>query len=270
MALKKKTQEVDVKTDEAAVVNAAAESQPANEAAPTQESEAVAEAAPVNNVVNEVVQETVAAAETELVTQAAPVNEVAPVTSSGGAMTGGGGFIQGAADDGFEGLELGYFSFPTIKLPSEGRFESSTGLNLGEYFDVVVTGSKSRYLIKVSGALKTDKRIAFSMDKITTIDGKSLEELKREWEADSLDIKKYLDVPVRVVSCKSAQELEGGMVMLSIPPSGVQRFSGYIAELSFLGKGKPDGVVTRCKVGPKITTDGNGFYPWLFEFISKN
>ena len=259
MSLKKKSTATDVQTDDNKAENTAApldaaptNSEPANEPAPTAESEQAA--------AGEVVEdEQVADVESD------SKEVAAKPTATELAKPGSGNFVQQAADDGFEGVELGYFSFPTIKMPGEGIFESSTGVNLGKYVDVVITGSKPKYLIKPANAGAKDKRIAFSADAQVSIEGKTLADLKKEWGVDALDIKKYLDVPAKLISSDKSNDLDDQMVMLSVPPSAVQRFSGYLAELSFLGKGKPTQVITRCKVGAKITNDNGDFYPWLFE-----
>jgi len=253
--LKKKTKEVEVKTDGENKVNAApvseAKAAPVNEV-PTQVTEIEAE---VEAEVEEVVEEVES---TELVEAKAKPTEMAS-----------GSFKQQSDEEGMEGLELGYFSFPTVKLPSEGKFETSTGQKLGESFDVVVIASKAKYLIKPEGADAKDKRLNYSYDALTTVDGKTMADLKAEWSCSKLDVKKYLEVPARLIRSSEDTELEGTMVMLSIPPSGVQRFSGYKMELDFLNKGHIKEVVTKCKVGAKVTNAVNDFYPWLFELVGK-
>jgi len=264
MALKKKTKPVDVKTDEekSPEVNSA----PANEAAPTQESEA-AEAAQVE----------VANTETEVeaaVEQASDSTEVSTSAQSTSVATtpGGGNFSDQAAEEGFEGVELGYFSFPSIKLPSDGVFETNGKVVLGKFVDVIVTQSKAKYLIKPAGAIQKDKRVNFSYDVMKEDSGVSLEgntvpQLKKEWGVDSLEIKKYLEIPAMLVGADHTEELNGEMVMLSVPPSGVQRFSGHLAMLKFTGKGSPKEVVTRCAVGAKVSNNGDDFYPWEFKYL---
>jgi len=266
MALQKKSKPVDVKTDDESVV----ETQPANEPAPTAESEAI-EA----EVVSEVAAPIEASAPAETIEQPAPTTSTeiaeAKTTEVAASHPGGGNFAEQSAEDGFEGVELGFFSFPSIKLPSEGIFETNGGVSLGKEVNVVVTQSKAKYLIKPAGATSKDKRVNFSYDVMkadsgTTLEGNTVPMLKAEWGVDSLEIKKYLEVPAMLVDAEGSEELDGEMVMLSIPPSGVQRFSGHLAMLKFTGKGKPSEVITKCQVGAKITNDSGDFYPWIFKY----
>lgn len=266
MALKKKTKPVDVKTDTPA---APVEAKTEPKAAPVAETETkaapVQEAAPVEESAVETAKEPAAATEEKVRETAitpAQSTAVAPPASN---------FAQQAADSGFEGLELGYFSFPTVTLPGEGIFQTSTEVELGKEMEVIIQSSKAKFLIKPKGADNKDPRIAYSYDQMTTTDGTTLDALKAEWSEDprgceSLEIKKYLDVPAKLIDAMDTTELNGTMVMLSIPPSGLQRFSGYIAELQMLNKGAPNAVITKCKVGNKVDA-ANSFYPWMFEFV---
>jgi len=267
MALKKKTAPVDVKTDEDKVTQAAPTQTTETTAAPVTKTEeapvAQTEAAPLEGTV---VEKTINAPAVSEQAQAP-----ATVQSSTTAMQmGGTAFDQSNHEKGLDGLEVGYFSYPTVKLPGEGVFETSTDLNLGKWMDVKIISTKAKFIVKPSGAPDSDKRMAYSYDQVLTTDSKTMDDLKAEWGVDAIEFRKYLDVPCQLVACDEAgdQSLVGSLVMLSIPKTGIQPLGGLQQELQFLGKGDLTTIITKCKVGEKVKTVDNPFYPWKFEYVS--
>lgn len=199
-------------------------------------------------------------ASTELVEKAAPANLPAVKTTSQ-VMTKGGKFEDQMAGQGFEGLEVGFYSYTTVKLANEGRFETGEGVELGKTLKVQLMESKRKFVFNNS----EDENVAeFSYDRIHNTRGELLAPIFAEWaETGGHEIeKKYLDVTCAVVE----GELEGEIVILSVSPSGVAKFTGYLGKLNYAGKDLRK-VVTECFVGPKVTTVPKPFYPWAFRLV---
>lgn len=183
------------------------------------------------------------------------------VKSPSQVMTKGGKFEDQMADQGFEGLEVGFYSYTTVKLATEGRFETGEGTDLGKTLKVQLMESKRKFVFNNS----EDENVAeFSYDRIHNTKGELLQPIFDEWEQEGGKKveKKYLDVTCAVIE----GELEGEIVILSVSPSGVAKFTGYLGKLNYAGKDLRE-VVTECYVGSKVTTVPKPFYPWAFRLV---
>lgn len=179
--------------------------------------------------------------------------------------TGGGHLVDQLADEGFEGLEAGYFSFTSIKL-DKGDFVTSDGDDLAEdAFNVVLMESKARWAYAESK--EDDADCYFSYDQVHTTSGEELAPILAEWKAEDkgLPPKKYVDLTVQVVSGTLADQV----AILQISPASVQKLTGYMGLLRYKGL-NPREVLTTVKVGKKITNrNKDTYYPWAFDLASK-
>jgi hypothetical protein len=182
--------------------------------------------------------------------------------------TGSSKVLKELEEDGFEGLDIGFGSFSTVRLQDQ-TFSTNDGETLGNTFLCVIHASKTKFLYKAADSNECDD-FAYSYDKVTTVTGnKSIDELTAEWAAKGYHNpvwKKYLDVTAQLVD-PNTREL-GNLVILSIPNSSVPRLSGYITTLK-IGQGKSvSSVVTQVYPGQKVTSSKKPFYPWAFKAYS--
>lgn len=203
----------------------------------------------------------------EVPTPTSSTTAVAPTT--GGAVSAppaGGSFnaLGKLADEGFHGLTVGPGAFPQITLQNEGEFHSSEGWEMGTEFLCQVMGSREKYIVKNTKCEQRDEDFVYTYDQKTNVNsGEPIERTLKEWADNGwgYEVKPYLEVSAMLLD----GDHEGELVLLSIPPSGISRFSGYCVRLEFKGKNPAD-VVTRVFVGGKVDR-GKGkqsFYPWAF------
>jgi hypothetical protein len=184
--------------------------------------------------------------------------QVAKAPSTGDA------FIAQMAEQGHEGLAIGYRSYTTVKLDT-GEFVTGDGVSLEEKtFQVHVMGSKPRWLYTDT---EEDEggTVVYTSDKVYTTDGTPLDDIIAEWKAEDkpVIIKPYLDVTVDVIS----GTLEGEIVVLSVPKSGIERYSGHVGRAVYM-KMDIRNVVTEVRIGKKVTNKaGKTYYPWDFKLV---
>lgn len=203
-----------------------------------------------------------------------------PATTTGGAVApvkGG----SGATGD-FDSVagELGFGSFPQIKLDKDKFIAGNDQKNEMEEFDFRPMTSKARWIYK---AQKDSKDFFFSYDQVQANDGTAVSQKLADWRAGGFmnpEIRKYQEVYGYIVS---DGEYKDRMVILSVPPASAPRFAAYIAELSlkrYDGQPvddnnkpvplNPSETICHITKGAKITTkDGNTFYPWEFKFLKR-
>lgn len=193
--------------------------------------------------------------------------------------------ISQAADNGFDGLELGFGSFPMIKLENEGQFADSDDNELGKHIRAVLQQSTPVYLYKQEG--NEDGPIAYSYDRenLTSYKGsegddfKTVAEIKAAWVEEGYDLeeKKYLEVVATV--CEDHEEfiegdvpegledIEGETVMFRLAPASLKAFSGKVATLQ-MKKQPIQGATMDFLVGKKRKS-GNGktYFPWKFRLV---
>ena len=182
------------------------------------------------------------------------------------------GFSQEAAEQGFEGLEVGgYGTFPTIVIGTSGSFEID---GEEEDFKTIVgrlETTKALYLCKQKGV--NDGPTAFTYDQIN-LTGEvdkctTVAELRQAWEEDGeeMEIKKYLEVLVEVVD--ENDDKFGEYYILKIAPSSTNKFNG----IPFLAarRGIPlNTVVVEFGVGKRRESkSGQKYTPWAFKDVTK-
>lgn len=177
-------------------------------------------------------------------------------------------------DEGFSGLSIGGMSFDQIRLPGEGQFlMGQEDIELGKEFDCVIKTSRSRYVVRQSS--EEDSPIFYSYDPAgqTDTEGNSRADTLAEWAAEGYGepiIKKYLEIMAIMVDRDAegnAGERDGHMVILSVSPSSIQRFSGYLFQTKMMTRKAPNEVITRCMVAAKVKKGSNSFFPWAFKAV---
>lgn len=191
--------------------------------------------------------------------------------------------VAAAEDEGFGGIELGFGSFPVVKLVNEGCFNDSDENDLGKKFIATLGQSSEVFLYKQEG--RDDGDVGYSYDGVNLSayngdeDFKLVAELKQAWEEEGyeLEVKKYLEVVVTLEDDQAEllgveeveeglQDLEGEPVVLSLPPSAVKAFSGKVATLSMAGK-PIKGAKMQFEVGKKRKNGNNTYFPWKFKLV---
>jgi hypothetical protein len=179
-------------------------------------------------------------------------------------MIGTGGFQQALANEGFEGLDMGFGSFPVVRL-QETTFSTSDGDSLGNTFVCVMHTSKKKYLLKCEDSNEAEEFV-YSYDKITTTSGKKqIADVRAEWATKGWTNpvwKDYVDITAQLVDLE-AREL-GTVVLLSIPQSSNSRLSGYLTTQLVKGRHISQ-VITQVYPGQKVTSGKFPFHPWAFK-----
>jgi hypothetical protein len=187
---------------------------------------------------------------------AAPASQA--LAETGSSVPGSGAVLDALAAMGFEGLELGFGSFPIISL-DQGEFKLSDGGSPGAEFYVQMKNVRAKYLVKTA-LPKEDPRYAmsYSYDGVTDMKGEQIANNVARWASMGIGYKKlkYLEV---------FATMQGGKnVLLSIPPTSIGRCSA--ALVTIYTRGDPvDEVWVKCSKGPKVTQVKDPFFPWQFE-----
>jgi hypothetical protein len=169
------------------------------------------------------------------------------------------------ADEGFEGLDIGFGSFPIVRL-TDKNFSTNDGDSLGETFLCIMHATRTKWLYKAEDSNECDEFV-YSYDQETTTSGnKTIDEVTAEWAAQGYDNpvwKKYLDITAQRVDYNTKQI--GEVVILSVPKTSVARLTGYITTLKLGRRMSPSEVVTQVYAGQKVTAAKKPFYPWAFK-----
>lgn len=253
MPLVKKPVAVAPKAAAAAATAAAPAAAPVAPTPPPAAPAAVAPAAPA----------AAAPAAVHLPAAAAPAPQL-PAVSGGGSGLGS----QVAAvvkDDGFGDLDgaLGFGSFPIVTLKETF---SMNDVELGTEFECVLISAKEKWLVKEK-AQKTEK-LAYSYDKVRSLQGELLEDIKNRWRAEGvtqIEEKKYIEVTAQLMG----GEHDGTFVLLSIAPASVNRLGGYRVSVAATHAKTLNQVATKCSRGPKLGKGAEAFYPWNFEMTGE-
>lgn len=188
----------------------------------------------------------------------------APVPSVGTSMTATGGILGGLQEEGFDGLEMGFGAFPTVKLQGE-TFSTSEEESLGNTFACVIHGSRKKYFLKCKDSQDAEEFV-YTYDKQVTSGGKPIADILQAWAEKGWTKpvwKEYLDVTAQIVEIQSRSL--GKVVLLSIPKTSNARLTGYLTTLK-VGQGlSPSEVITQIYPGQKITSVKFPFHPWAFK-----
>lgn len=220
-----------------------------------------------------------AEAQTEAETSEAPQNEtktqsteVAETRSSVPAQASR-NFQQDMEEQGLSGLELGFGSFPILKIVNEGRFEDEDENDYGTSFVAVVNQTRIKHLYKQAGS--TEGEVYYSYDgenlvKPSDEGASTVDALKAEFKeyGYDLEVKDYLEAVVLMKSCNSEDmgDIEDEMFILSIPPASRSKFSGVMATAQLKGldvKATP----IEFSVGKKrkARRSASSYFPWAFK-----
>jgi hypothetical protein len=275
MGLKKKgsvtpvTDKEEVVEKEEAVVEKAAPKKSAAKKkaaapAPTQEEplEVIEESTPETEEDEEPIQEP---AKRE---QPSPVNEsreVAETAKTEVATATKSGVLADAADAGFGGLEIGFGSFPILKIENGDFVLDGEGLE-SKTIHLNIRQSRSKFLIKQVVGSDEEPEFIYSYDGVLDLSGNSVDEWKAKQQADGFKVetKEYAEAVAEILE---DNEFNGDFCILSIPPSGRSRFSGYVAQLKMQRGVYPGSVITLATVGKTIKKGNNSWNPWNFKFV---
>lgn len=178
-------------------------------------------------------------------------------------------FQASMADQGLEGLELGFGSFPILKIINEGRFEDEDENDYGTEFTAVVQSSRIKHLYRQANTQDGDVHYSYdgvnllgaTEDGSTTVDG-----LKREYTeyGYELEVKDYLEVVVLMDDADS--DYDGEMFILSIPPASKAKFSGVMATMQLKGKSVKETPIMFSVGKKRKSKRGNAsYFPWAFK-----
>ena len=216
----------------------------------------------------------------EEVTTAVPAQEVATTTEAEVVRTNNtelrkastSQFLEEQEQAGFEGLDIGAFSFERIRL-HEGKFlMGSEDSEVGKEFNFIALSTRALYIVRQDESQDAEMYYSYCPKGSTNSDGTSAQETLDKWLADGfgekgnpLDIRRYLEVMAELVD--RDDEYSGTMVSLSIPPSSVQRFSGMAFQAARMHRRSLDQVVISASVGAKAGEGSKAFRPWNFKLI---
>lgn len=176
--------------------------------------------------------------------------------------------LEDLAGAGFEGLDIGFGSFPVIRLQDQS-FSTSDGDVIGSTFLCVVHASRTKWLYKADDSKDTDDFV-YSYDQQYTTAGRPIEEVTAEWEAKGFTEpvwKKYIDVTAQMVDANTRSL--GNVVILSVPNNSVPRLTGYLTTILLGQRLQPNEVITQVMPGQRVTSAKKPFYPWAFKLYCR-
>jgi len=204
---------------------------------------------------------------TEVINEEAVSTETLPVVSGSSPR---GNVLKELEEEGFEGLNIDWTSFPSISLKNEGRFEDFDGTIYGTEFNCKMIKSTTRWVWRGVPVEDNKKDVAFTYDRVRTQNGLLIDDVKANWIAQGKTPveKEYLEVMVEMVA--PGEPYDGELRILSVSPTSKGRYTGTMIKNKAYAKSKgwdTSDVVTRVFVGPKVTKVQNPFYPWHFERV---
>lgn len=175
--------------------------------------------------------------------------------------------INEMAEEGLEGLSVGFMSFDSIRLKDGQFIMGSDEEELGREFSCVVVTTRPRYIVRQSSDGDADVYYSYQKDGLVDTEGNDKTELLREWKEDGYEnpiIKEYAEV-LALLSRPEDQDKNGAMVMLSVPPTSLQRFSGFLVQQRMMRRKKHSDFLLTCTIGKKVGSGNTAFYPWAFK-----
>lgn len=177
--------------------------------------------------------------------------------------------IEKMAEDGQEGLEMGFGVFPVISL-DKGEFKVGDEDMGDSSFQGVPLMSKPKFCYRTTGVTDKDAEVIFAdsdsehLDERSAVSAKLLE-WKEKWENSSWECKQYQDVFIYVTKCPDKPELEEQLCQLSVAPQSVKLYTRACLQATGRGR-KPHECVFEVGVGEKIRGEFD-YYPWAFKAI---
>jgi hypothetical protein len=208
------------------------------------------------------------ATETQDLDQAVPavqtVSNTLPAPANSGSMS-----AENLAQQGYEGLEFDFTSFPVISLKTNGQFEDSDGTKYGTEFHCRIHQTKEKFVYRglLQGKVMDNKAdIAYSYDQIISTRGEKIDDVIVRWKAQgkTWEQKKYLEALVEMHA--PGEPYDGEFRMLSIAPTSVGRLAGflYTCQVRLQGQHLSTQMV-RVYCGEQVTKAVQPFYPWAFS-----
>lgn len=176
------------------------------------------------------------------------------------------------SDDGFGDLDdqIGFGSFPIVKLDKDKFIVGDASL---DQIDCIIMSVRKKYLFKVKQGSGDNEQesICYSYDGIHDTSGNPLSSVFEEWKEEGFESdpsrSDYMEAVAQLAD-EAAGELNGQLVLLSVPPASVKRLAGYRAQLKVVYRQKPQQVITRCMKAPLVKiTPKISFYPWDFKKV---
>ena len=177
------------------------------------------------------------------------------------APSGVGGALE---ESGFHGLDFGFGSFPMITLQNDGTYQSSEGGSLGSDFYCILLGSTPKWIYK-NDQKGPAEDFFYTFDREFSVQGEPIDDILAGWKQKGWEheVKKYLDVQAQLVT---DDDDNGTIVLLSVPPTSITKFSGYAATVAGRHKRNLSAVITHVTLGDKVTKVKYPFHPWAFSF----
>lgn len=176
-------------------------------------------------------------------------------------------FSERMSEQGLSGLEIGFGSFPIIRLMNDGIFADSEENEMGTEFSCKLLNTRPSYLYKQKNNSDSDVYYSYDAETLTTTtDGGSstVAELKAEWTEDGWDLERKDYLEVVIIMEDEESEYNDEMFILSVPPSSRRKLAGVIAGLEFKGL-DPKNTIIKCAAGKKRKSGSNTYYPWAFK-----
>ena len=183
---------------------------------------------------------------------------------AGGVMSMGAEQVAGMGF-GFEPLELGVGSFPSVSLKDD-IFKTSDEEKLGSNFCCIIFGWKTKWIVKSNDTNSSEFK--YSFDKIHDTNGKPLAAEFDIWRAKGVMpgdpiYKEYRDVLVQLVDV--ASKTSGQVVMLSVPKTSLPRLKGHQVTVQVTENKNLDQIITQVYAAAKVTSTKVPFHPWGFR-----
>lgn len=177
--------------------------------------------------------------------------------------------IEQMAQDGQEGLEMGFGVFPVISL-DKGEFKVGDEDMGDSSFQGVPLMSKPKFCYRTVGVTDKEAEVIFADSDTEHLDERSavsvkLAEWKEKWESSSWECKQYQDVFLYVTKCPDKPELEEQLCQLSVAPQSVKLYTRACLQATGRGR-KPHECVFEVGVGEKVRGEFD-YYPWAFKAI---
>ena len=176
--------------------------------------------------------------------------------------------VESLKADGQNGLEMGYGVFPVVSL-DKGEFKINDE-EFDDDFTVVPMTSEAKFAYRTTGVPEKEVEVTFSDTDRAHLDPGSavsqrLLEWKEKWPESGFEIKKYLDVYAYVVELPAKPELQGQIVVLSVSPTSIRRYTNACVTAKGRGYAAHE-CVFKVAVGEKVRGDFD-YYPWEFQAI---
>lgn len=193
-----------------------------------------------------------------------------PHTATPVATTNNNSALAQLAEEGAEGLEIDWTSFPTIVL-DKGEFCTSDETELGvEKFQVSIRSTRKKYAVRSKHEDEEDAEIAYcyNLSDITTEGTQAYDKVKqwKEEEGVGYEIKEYLDA-ICVILDDTLADLIGPLAILQIPPASRGKLSGHLQGTKMITELALGSWITEVSRGNKVTKSKHSFYPWAFKYI---